>query len=229
MHDWYRGGIAVVGSAVHVAGNTRSSEDLFNLLVECRDVAQRVPCTRFNAQTFGTQDSTENRRGKTDAPFGYFCDDISQFDTSPGLFGVSPSECKHVDPQQRQLLLLTADAIRNAGMSVGDVFNTNTGVFIGNMNRDYMMLAADGSIINQYSSQGSASAIAANRISFTFNFRGVLRTTTLVFLSCKCYLKLGKHLRLMKQLMATLEVKGVALYSSRGSRMLFVTETEFWE
>lgn len=171
-NDWCRGGIAVIGSAVHVAGNTRSSEELFQLLSECRDVAQRVPCSRFNSEVFGST-NPEDRRGKTDAPFGYFCEDISRFDTSPGLFGVSPSECKHVDPQQRQLLLLTADAIRNAGMSVADVFNSNTGVFIGNMNRDYMMLAADGSIINQYSSQGSASAIAANRISFTFNFRGV--------------------------------------------------------
>lgn len=173
VDEWYRGGIAVVGSAVHVAGNTRSSEELFQLLMECRDVAQRVPCTRFNADAFGVFDAAGDRRGKTDAPFGYFCEDISQFDTSPGLFGVAPSECKHVDPQQRQLLLLTADAIRNGGMSISDVFNTNTGVFVGNMNRDYMMLAADGSIINQYSSQGSASAIAANRISFTFNFRGV--------------------------------------------------------
>lgn len=169
----YKDSIAVIGQAVHLAGDaTTSAEALFELLKSAKDVSERVPHRRFNADAFGVSEHAADKRGKTDAPFGYFCKNVTGFDTTPGLFGMSPTEVKHVDPQQRELLLLTADAIRNAGMSMGDVFNTNTGVFIGNMNRDYLSLQTDSTMINQYSSQGSAAAIAANRISFTFNFRG---------------------------------------------------------
>lgn len=174
MEALYRDGIAVIGQAMHCCGDVHSAEDLFQLLVSCRDVSQKVPPSRFSAQAFGAvSGEVDDMRGKTDAPFGYFCSDVSSFDTSPGLFGLSPNECKHVDPQQRQLLMLTADAIQNAGLSLSEVYGSNTGVYVGNMNRDYMMLVADTNVINQFSSQGSASAIAANRISFTFNFRGV--------------------------------------------------------
>ena len=170
--ELYKDSIAIIGQGIHCAGGADSAEAFYQLLQSAKDVSERVPHRRFNADAFGVSEHAADKRGKTDAPFGYFCRDVTSFDTTPGLFGMSPTEVKHVDPQQRQLLLLTADAIRNAGLSMGDVFNTNTGVFIGNMNRDYMSLQPDADMINQYSSQGSAAAIAANRISFTFNFRG---------------------------------------------------------
>lgn len=53
------------------------------------------------------------------------------------FFGISPSEAKAMDPQQRMMLEVTYEAFENAGMPLESIAGTNTACYVGASNRDY--------------------------------------------------------------------------------------------
>ncbi|XP_054479321.1 uncharacterized protein LOC129111053 isoform X1 [Anoplopoma fimbria] len=79
-----------------------------------------------------------------------------------------------MDPQQKQLLQCVYRALENAGIPMETASGTRTGVFFGLMNRDYETNAAHvhPSVINHWTGTGLAMSIAANRVSYIFNFTG---------------------------------------------------------
>eukprot|EP00062_Callorhinchus_milii_P015742 gi/632966315/ref/XP_007899351.1/ PREDICTED: lovastatin nonaketide synthase-like [Callorhinchus milii] len=78
-----------------------------------------------------------------------------------------------MDPQHKLLLECTYKALENAGMPKEDLSGSKTGVFIGLMNRDFeAIMNNSANKISHYNGTGTAMSIAANRISFTFNFTG---------------------------------------------------------
>ncbi|XP_061613835.1 uncharacterized protein LOC133470029 isoform X2 [Phyllopteryx taeniolatus] len=79
-----------------------------------------------------------------------------------------------MDPQQKQLLQCVYRALENAGIPVEKASGTRTGVYFGLMNRDYETNAAHvhPSVINHWTGAGLAMSIAANRVSYIFNFTG---------------------------------------------------------
>ncbi|XP_063339265.2 uncharacterized protein LOC134634128 [Pelmatolapia mariae] len=90
------------------------------------------------------------------------------------FFGISDSEVEQMDPQQKQLLQCVYRALENAGIPMEKASGTRTGVFFGIMNRDYETNAAHvhPSVINHWTGTGLAMSIAANRVSYVFNFTG---------------------------------------------------------
>ncbi|XP_039982779.1 reducing polyketide synthase PKS1-like isoform X2 [Xiphias gladius] len=90
------------------------------------------------------------------------------------FFGVSDREVEQMDPQQKQLLQCVYRALENAGIPMEKASGTRTGVFFGLMNRDYETTAAHvhPSVINHWTGTGLAMSIAANRVSYIFNFTG---------------------------------------------------------
>jgi acyl transferase domain-containing protein len=78
-----------------------------------------------------------------------------------------------MDPQQRLLLEVTWEALQDAGQVPERLAGTRAGVFIGIATNDYGRLQwNDLERIDAYSGTGNASSIAANRISYLFDFRG---------------------------------------------------------
>ncbi|XP_026147613.1 phthioceranic/hydroxyphthioceranic acid synthase-like isoform X2 [Mastacembelus armatus] len=79
-----------------------------------------------------------------------------------------------MDPQQKQLLQCVYRALENAGIPMEKASGTRMGVFLGLMNRDYETNAAHvhPSVINHWTGTGLAMSIAANRVSYIFNFTG---------------------------------------------------------
>ena len=78
-----------------------------------------------------------------------------------------------MDPQQRLLLEVTWVALQDAGQVPERLAGTQAGVFIGIATNDYGRLQwNDLERIDAYSGTGNASSIAANRISYLFDFRG---------------------------------------------------------
>ncbi|KAF2747789.1 ketoacyl-synt-domain-containing protein [Sporormia fimetaria CBS 119925] len=104
---------------------------------------------------------------------GYWLDEnIWHFDTR--FFGISPAEAEIMDPQHRLLLENVYEAMESAGLAMEDLQGTDTGVFVGMMATDYSIevnqdaQAASSPLL----ATGTSRAMASNRISFTFDFRG---------------------------------------------------------
>ena len=103
-------------------------------------------------------------------PCGGFLDRIDQFDAE--FFGMSPREAKQVDPQHRLMLELTWEALESAGIVPANAAGSQSGVFIGISQNDYSSLSLGGDAPDAYTNIGSAISIAANRISYVFDFHG---------------------------------------------------------
>ncbi|KAK7881507.1 hypothetical protein WMY93_029916 [Mugilogobius chulae] len=117
-------------------------------------------------------DSNDNKPGKSRTAKAALIENFNEFDHR--LFGISDSEVEQMDPQQKQLLQCVYRALENAGLPLEKASGTRTGVFFGLMNRDYETNAAHvhPSVINHWTGTGLAMSIAANRVSYIFNFTG---------------------------------------------------------
>lgn len=97
--------------------------------------------------------------------------DVSGFDAA--FFGISPREAAQMDPQQRMLLEMSWEAFENAGIKPSSVKGSKCGVFIGISSVDYAMRFADDlGAVDSTVATGNTSCIAANRISYLFDFKG---------------------------------------------------------
>lgn len=92
----------------------------------------------------------------------------------PQFFGINAAEAETIDPQHRLLLENVYEAMESAGLSLEDLQGTDVGVYVGMMGRNYFdnattdLDASPGQIL----STGTSRAMASNRISYTFDFRG---------------------------------------------------------
>jgi acyl transferase domain-containing protein len=77
-----------------------------------------------------------------------------------------------MDPQQRLLLEVAWEALEDAGQVPKERAGTSAGVFIGLSSSDYGRVQADLNESDAYIPTGNAASIAANRISFFFDYQG---------------------------------------------------------
>jgi phthiocerol/phenolphthiocerol synthesis type-I polyketide synthase C len=99
-------------------------------------------------------------------------DQVDGFDAD--FFSISPREAVYVDPQQRLLLELAWEALEDGALIPRRLRGSSTGVFIGIAGHDYadMQNYLRRSQRSPYVNSGSALSIAANRISYFFDFHG---------------------------------------------------------
>ncbi len=109
--------------------------------------------------------------GKTNSRWGGFLDDVDLFD--PLFFDISPRETAQVDPQQRLLLEVAYEALTDAGQPLRELRGSRVGVYVGVTSSDYGRMAlARPTALDAYSATGGLNAIAANRLSYAFDFCG---------------------------------------------------------
>ena len=165
---------AIVGIGCRFPGGTDSKNEFWNMLVEGRCAVGPYPTNRPDSKEFiDCFSSGKDTPGKHYVRTGAFLENITRFDAQ--FFGISPAECRSMDPQQRILLQVAYEAIEDAGMRLEDLQQCRTGVYVGLMNSDYSALVLDSSnirTIDQFASTGCAMSVAANRISFSFNLTG---------------------------------------------------------
>ena len=114
----------------------------------------------------------KSRAGPTLAGEGLL-ERIDLFDAS--FFGISPREAVHIDPQHRLLLELVWEACEDAGIPPTDLAGSRTGVFVGISTHDYgdmQMYPQHRAAIDMHTNSGTATSIAANRISYLYDLRG---------------------------------------------------------
>jgi acyl transferase domain-containing protein/NADPH:quinone reductase-like Zn-dependent oxidoreductase/SAM-dependent methyltransferase/acyl carrier protein len=163
--------IAVIGVGCRFPGRVNSPEEYLALLRQGRDAVTEVPADRWSARMF--YDPEPGRTGKSWSRWGGFIEGIDRFDAA--FFGISRREAERMDPQQRVLLELAWEALEDAGLPLEQVSGAPVAVYVGLSSWDYSLLQvnfADRTTIDTYNNTGSALSIAANRISFCFNFKG---------------------------------------------------------
>ncbi|GFE70236.1 hypothetical protein CFPU101_28460 [Chroococcus sp. FPU101] len=103
--------------------------------------------------------------------WGGFLEQVDQFD--PQFFGISPREAQEIDPQQRLLLEVSWEALENGGIATEKLAKSQTGVFIGISSSDYSQIRLKNDLeANAYAGTGNAHSIAANRLSYWYDFNG---------------------------------------------------------
>lgn len=160
--------IAVVGMSCRFPG-APNVDAYWELLKNGVDAISEVPKSRWNVDAF--YDSQGIFPGKMNTRWGGFLDKMDEFDAR--FFGISPREAMRMDPQQRLLLEQTWEAFENAGIPPESMAGSQTGVFIGIGSSDYMQIQyLNFHNIDAYIGTGNAHSIAANRISYLFDFKG---------------------------------------------------------
>ncbi|MEW6732242.1 MAG: SDR family NAD(P)-dependent oxidoreductase [Acidobacteriota bacterium] len=161
--------IAIVGIGCRLPGAENPSK-FWQLLRQGVDAVHEVPTQRWDINAFYNPDQAAI--GKATTRWGGFLTSVDRFDA--GFFGISPREAACMDPQQRLLLELVWEALEDAGEVCERLAGTNTGVFVGIGTFDYgrMQLSNIDLCSSPHASTGSCLSIAANRISYIYNFLG---------------------------------------------------------
>ena len=131
-----------------------------------------MPADRWNVDEF--YDPTGETPGKMSVRWAALIENPDQFD--PQFFGITPREAARMDPQQRLLLEVAWEAMENAGMPADQLAGTRTGVFVGIGGTDYSKVCVPYDDyyqkIDAHLGTGNALSIAANRLSYIFDFHG---------------------------------------------------------
>jgi len=166
--------IAIVGIGCRLPGGVHSPRDFWDLLREGREALSEVPHDRWDLLNHFDPDPRVPL--KQHVRRGGFLEAIDAFDAS--FFGISPREAVCMDPQQRLLLEVAWQALEDGGQPLEDLRGQPVGVFMGISSSDYrgLLWASPENYAvpdnEPFVLPGNAGSIAANRLSYFFDFKG---------------------------------------------------------
>lgn len=148
--------LEVTGAACRLPGGVDSPESFWRLLEAGTDTMTDIPIGRFD---------WESSADRIYARKAAFVDHVERFDYS--RFNITEVEASNMDPQQRLVLQVAADAIEQADLQP----NTRVGVFVGVMTNDWARMM-DPATPTAYSAAGQIPCILANRVSYILGLQG---------------------------------------------------------
>ncbi|MGW7103632.1 type I polyketide synthase [Streptomyces sp. NPDC054838] len=153
------GDIAIVGIDCAFPG-AAGAQAYWDLLMRGGSGTGPVPAQRWAAREFPAVCGS-----------GGFIDDADVFDSD--FFSIAPREAAAMDPHHRLLLPCAWRALEDSGRAPGELSGTETGVFVGVMGGEWGRLTmSDLARVTPLLGAGSSAGMAANRISYHFNFTG---------------------------------------------------------
>ncbi len=159
--------IAIVGMSCRYPGGVNSPEDLWDMVIQGRDVISEFPSDRgWDLANLYNPDPDVAETCYTRV--GGFVEDVGDFD--PAFFGIGPSEALAMDPQQRMFLELTWEALERAGIDPTSLRGSATGVFAGLMTQGYGMFSAKP--VEGFRLTGQLSSVASGRVSYVLGLEG---------------------------------------------------------
>ncbi|ERN40832.1 polyketide synthase module [Rubidibacter lacunae KORDI 51-2] len=164
--------VAIVGIGCRFPGNANSAASFWQLLTAGVDATVPVPADRWNNDLLFSPDAM-NEPGTVGSLRGGFIDGIAEFDA--GFFGISAREAAVMDPQQRMLLETSFNALEDGGLTLQSLRGRDVGVFVGIASFDYGHIQHSQysrEHIGAHTNTGQVLCIAANRISYCFDFKG---------------------------------------------------------
>jgi acyl transferase domain-containing protein len=160
--------IAIIGIGCRFPG-ANGPDAFWRLLRDGVDAVTEVPRERWDIDDYYDPDPA--KPGKMNTRWGGFLEGVDRFD--PRFFRISDREATYMDPQQRLLAEVAWEALEDAGQPPKRLAGTRTGVFIGISGNDYALGRLIGSGRDDaYVASGNALSIAANRVSYLFDFQG---------------------------------------------------------
>ncbi|MBW4633664.1 MAG: type I polyketide synthase [Iphinoe sp. HA4291-MV1] len=162
--------IAVIGIGCRFPGGANSPEAFWQILQTGVDAITEVPLERWDIESY--YDPDPDTPGKMSTRYGGFIEQTEQFD--PQFFGISPREATSLDPQQRLLLEVSWEALEHANQVPKQLYDTQTGVFVGICTNDYMRVLWPNTPknIDAYFGTGNALSVAAGRLSYVLGLTG---------------------------------------------------------
>ncbi|MEV7190608.1 SDR family NAD(P)-dependent oxidoreductase [Streptomyces sp. NPDC093510] len=164
--------VAVVGMACRFPGGIATPEDLWAMVDEARDGLSPFPDDR-GWHLAQLHDSEERRVGAaaTASRTAGFLRGAAEFDAE--FFGISPREALAMDPQQRQLLETSWEAIERAGIDPEDLAGTRTAVFAGVSSNDYLRgLQRMPEAVVGHLMTGVAASVLSGRVAYALGLEG---------------------------------------------------------
>ncbi len=142
-------------------------------LMERKSSLREIPASRWNWEQHYADTPAA---GKTISKWGALIDDVDAFD--PQFFRLRPEEARLIDPQERLLMQEVYRAIEDAGIDAGTLAGSATGVFVGYEYAEYEQYLRRNidRIPGLVCSSSSPSYYLANRLSYSFDFRGPSET-----------------------------------------------------
>ncbi|MDQ7990013.1 MAG: type I polyketide synthase [Candidatus Dactylopiibacterium sp.] len=159
--------VAIVGNAFRFPSTTRTR--FWPDLLAARNLVTEVPADRWATDAFLHPDRAHAGTSCTFA--AGTLGNVSGFDAA--FFGISPREATHMDPQQRMLLEMSWEALEDAGIPPSSLRGSNCGVYLGLVCADHAFrFGEDLAVIDASSATGNTASVAANRLSYFYDWHG---------------------------------------------------------
>ncbi|TAK60293.1 type I polyketide synthase [Methylobacter sp.] len=163
--------IAVIGMACRFPGKADSVDQYWQMLQDEVDAVSLIPKQRWDHSLF--YDPTGETPGSTYVNEASFLEQVDGFDAE--FFSIPPREANSLDPQQRLLLELAYETLQDSGIASNRLKNSQTGVFIGIGQQDYLHLlreSADTTGAELYTGTGNGFCFASGRLSYHLGLQG---------------------------------------------------------
>ena len=159
--------VAICGIALRLPGGIRTPDAFWDALVKGKDLRGPIPQDRYNANGYTDELGSRNA---IKTQHGYFlAEDLAALDTS--FFSMSRTELERCDPQQRQLLEVTREALESAGET--GFRGKDIGCYVGTFGEDWLQMSAkEQQHTGGYLMTGHGDLMLANRLSYEYDLKG---------------------------------------------------------
>ncbi|MFI9119636.1 amino acid adenylation domain-containing protein, partial [Streptomyces bikiniensis] len=156
------GALAVIGMACRFPGASTPDELWQNLVAGVSSIGHAPEGKRGWAHLWSEADADDMRTG--------WVDGVEYFDAA--RFGITDREARRMDPLQRILLSVTAEAMESCGRDHTSL-GASTGVFVGAIASDFPEIVARSiGHSDPHVATGTAPSMVANRLSHVFDWSG---------------------------------------------------------
>lgn len=165
-----RAPIAVIGMDCRFP-QADSPAAFWEVLRSGTDAVDVIPDDRWDVDSYYDADHTTPR--KMYVREGAYLDKVYDFDAD--FFGIADHEAINMDPQQRLLLEVSWTALEHANVRPSTLVNSETGVYVGYVNRDYLAQLIDADLVlpgDPSTMTGNDLGFVAGRLSYTLGLQG---------------------------------------------------------